>query len=217
MHKLAKRFSWLFPLCFAILGAAPLLAFGADRSGKDVVASVCISCHGSGKNGAPKIGDQPAWTKRASRGLDQLANHAITGLRNMPAHGGNATLSDLEISRAIVYMVTNGKGGEPNQPFNNTRAISGVIIVHARCEECHLNGNNGAPRIGDMTAWKPRLGKGIPTLVKSAIHGHNSMPSRGGLASLSDADMQGAVEYMVTQTANSAIKESSTIKKSVVK
>ena len=37
-----------------------------ERSGKQVVEAVCFSCHGSGANGAPKIGDRKAWNKRAS-------------------------------------------------------------------------------------------------------------------------------------------------------
>ena len=42
------------------------------RSGKAVVDAVCIACHGSGANGAPKIGDKKAWSKRAAQGLTGL-------------------------------------------------------------------------------------------------------------------------------------------------
>jgi cytochrome c5 len=52
-----------------------------------------------------------------------------------------------------------------------------------------------------MEAWKPRLQGGVDALVKSAIRGHNAMPSRAGMASLSDADMKAAVVYMVNQGA----------------
>src|SRR6516165_2986025 len=97
-----------------ILGMALLVSGAAgqqtDRSGKQVVDSVCISCHGTGANGAPKIGDKKAWSARASQGLTSLTKHALDGIRQMPPHGGNPVLSDTEIERAITYMV-NQSGG----------------------------------------------------------------------------------------------------------
>src|ERR1700730_12404914 len=38
-------------------------AQNAERSGKEVVDALCIACHGTGANGAPKIGDKKAWSK----------------------------------------------------------------------------------------------------------------------------------------------------------
>ena len=64
----------------------------AEKSGKEVVESACIACHGSGVNGAPKIGDNQAWSKRAAQGLSSLTANAIKGIRQMPAHGGNPGL-----------------------------------------------------------------------------------------------------------------------------
>ena len=48
--------------------AAPALSLTL-RSGKDVVEAVCIECHGTGANGAPRIGDPKAWAERSARGL----------------------------------------------------------------------------------------------------------------------------------------------------
>ena len=59
-----------------------------DRTGKEVVDAVCAACHGTGAQGAPKIGDAKAWSKRAAQGLTALTQNAINGLRQMPAHGG---------------------------------------------------------------------------------------------------------------------------------
>ena len=75
-----------------------------NRAGKDVVASVCSACHQAGLNGAPKIGDREAWIPRMKRGLNELALSAIRGHGGMPARGGQAALTDLEIRNAIVYM-----------------------------------------------------------------------------------------------------------------
>lgn len=169
-----------------------------ERSGKEVVETVCFACHGSGANGAPKIGDKKAWDKRASQGLTGLTQNALKGIRQMPPHGGNPYLTDLEIERAITYMV-NQSGGHWIEPINRASPLgerSGEQIVRTRCVECHEAGGGGAPRIGDRTAWIPRLKQGVDTLVRSAINGHGGMPPRGGVANLTDREIRNAIVYM---------------------
>ena len=192
----------LLPLLAIALSAAPAIA--ADRSGKEVVDTVCAACHTTGKDGAPKIGDQAAWAERAAKGLDKLTQNAITGVRNMPAHGGQAALTDLEMTRAVGYMVSGGKAADAKKAMKPAKARTGEQVVQARCQECHISGKQGAPKLGDMNDWKPRLQNGVDPLVKSAINGHNSMPARGGLANLSDAEMKAAVEFMVSKTGGTA-------------
>ncbi len=82
----------------------PVLAQTAERSGKQVVESVCRSCHAEGLNGAPKIGDKGAWIPRLAHGLPFLVQSAIRGHGGMPPRGGVASLTDTEIRNAIVYM-----------------------------------------------------------------------------------------------------------------
>ena len=81
----------------------------AARSGEEVFNAVCTSCHTAGVLGAPKIDDKGAWDPRASKGLDSLMNNAINGLNSMPARGGDPSITDEELSNAIVYMT--GKAG----------------------------------------------------------------------------------------------------------
>src|SRR6202162_809002 len=78
------------------VASQPAHAQGPERSGKQVVEAVCAACHATGANGAPKIGDQKAWSKRASQGLASLTQHALEGIRKMPAHGGSQNLTNLE-------------------------------------------------------------------------------------------------------------------------
>ena len=156
-----------------LLAAAGSISFAqaAERSGKEVVEAVCISCHATGKDGAPKIGDQAAWSQRASKGLASLTQNAITGVRNMPAHGGQAKLSDIEMSRAVAYMVSGGRAADTNKAYASPQSRTGAEIVKLRCQECHATGKNGSPKIGDAEAWRPRLKNGVDPLVKSAING----------------------------------------------
>lgn len=187
-------------LLAAFLGASLAgSAFAADRSGQQVVEAVCIKCHGPGTDGAPKIGDKVAWSKRVSEGLAKAADNAIAGVRKMPAHGGDTTLTDLEMSRAIAYMVSGGHSPDPAKPYTSGKGKSGEQVVAGTCQNCHGAGKDGAPKIGDMAAWKPRLEKGLDSLVASAVKGHRAMPSRGGSEGLSDAELRAAVIFMVVQ------------------
>jgi len=169
-----------------------------ERSGQEVVEKVCAACHASGAQGAPKIGDHEAWAKRAALGLSSLTQHALEGIRKMPAHGGNPNISDLEISRAITYMV-NSSGGHWIEPKSRAELLaerSGEQVVQLQCAKCHQAGVGGAPKIGDHAAWAPRLTKGLDILVRTAINGHGGMPSRGGMADLTDAEIRNAIVYM---------------------
>lgn len=181
-------------LALAQAGFAP----AADRSGKDVVDAVCAGCHATGASGAPKIGDRKAWAKRASQGLTSLTQHALKGMRGMPSHGGKLDLTDLEIGRAVATMVnqSGGKWKEPASAKDMTIERSGKQVVDAQCAKCHAKGEGGAPKIGDRSAWAPRLKEGIDALVLSAIRGYGGMPPRGAEADLTDGEIKAALTYM---------------------
>lgn len=199
---ISQRSGLLLPI-FLVLATTPLSsppshAQGEMRSGKAVVETVCTKCHATGEQGAPRIGDSQAWIKRASQGLSSLTRHALEGIRDMPAHGGQPDLGDLEIARAITHMV-NLSGGQWVEPAGIEELVaerSGEQVVNAQCVKCHEEGLTGAPRIGDRQAWVPRLSKGLVVLVRSAIHGHGGMPPRGGLASLTDNEIREAILFM---------------------
>lgn len=192
--------AWNMALLCAGLSGSVVAADKPEQSGKQVVDKVCSACHLSGKDGAPRIGNTEEWSKHAAQGLSAMTKNAITGVRKMPAHGGQNALSDLEISRAVSYMVSGGKAADPSKPYSSPQQKSGEQVVKDRCQDCHATGKNGAPRIGDAAAWQPRLQGGVDALTKSAIHGHNAMPARAGIGNLSDADIAAAVVFMVNQS-----------------
>jgi cytochrome c5 len=75
-----------------------------EKSGEQVVQEVCSACHAAGALGSPKIGDKGAWGPRIGQGYDTLLKHALEGVRQMPARGGNPDLSDFEVASAVVHM-----------------------------------------------------------------------------------------------------------------
>jgi len=187
----------------ALLAASVLLttqlAYSAERNGESIVTEVCAACHRTGEKGAPKIGDKSQWSKRGAQGLTVLSQHALEGIRNMPAHGGNAGLSRFDLERAITYMV-NQSGGKWTEPIAKAPARTGEALVKAKCTECHQTGKYGAPRIGDRDAWTSRVSRGLEAVIASGVHGRGAMPARGGMPDLSDAEMRAAVVYMFRES-----------------
>lgn len=78
--------------------------------GKLVYETSCAVCHASGVAGAPKLGDKAAWSARISQGFETLHNHALNGIRGMPAKGGNASLPDADLVNAVGYLFTEAGG-----------------------------------------------------------------------------------------------------------
>jgi|SRR5690554_3106209 len=75
-----------------------------NRDGETVYKSVCAACHSAGVAGAPKTGDNAGWAPRIATGLDAMLKIAIEGKGAMPARGGNPSLTDDELRRAIIHM-----------------------------------------------------------------------------------------------------------------
>jgi cytochrome c5 len=184
-----------------LAASLPFAAVAADakaaRTGKQAYDEACAKCHATGAQGAPRVGDNKAWQTRASRGLTSLNQTVLKGIRNMPPHGARFDLTDLELRRAVTYMV-NQSGGNWIEPIDARQPIprSGKQIVEVRCSKCHATGEGGAPRIGDRAAWIPRLRNGFEQTVRSAINGHGGMPARGGLPDLTDHEIRSAIVYM---------------------
>ncbi|HQT25878.1 MAG TPA: c-type cytochrome [Burkholderiales bacterium] len=85
------------------------MAAHADMTGEQVFKNVCSMCHGTGMMGAPKFGDKAAWAPRIKQGEDTLVQHALHGIRQMPAKGGKTSLTDAEVKAAVHYMVSHAQ------------------------------------------------------------------------------------------------------------
>lgn len=80
-------------------------------------------------------------------------------------------------------------------------AYTGEQVNGNLCAGCHGSGVLGAPKTGDKAAWSARLSAagGLDGLVGHAVSGKNSMPPKGGDASLSDQEVHDAVVYLLKQ------------------
>lgn len=221
------------------------------RTGEQVFNAVCTSCHTAGVLNAPKLDDKAAWEPRAAKGLQGLVTSATNGLNQMPAKGGDPSLTEQELTDAILYMT--GKAGfdlskdagaapaaatttqaaapaadtaatttQVAAPAANTAtaaattsatapaadtaaqaapvaSIDGEKVYRSICFSCHDVGIANSPKLGDKTAWTPRIAAGQETLYTHALQGFNAMPAKGGNPALSDAEVKAAVDWMAVQ------------------
>lgn len=84
------------------------------QKGAKIWTDNCFSCHGTGRAGAPKIGEKSQWAPRIAQGVEVLIGHALTGFygkggTEMPARGGNPSLSDEDVQAAVAYMVAQSR------------------------------------------------------------------------------------------------------------
>ena len=187
-------------------------------AGKTVYDANCAACHDAGMMGAPKPGDTAAWAPRIAQGADVMAKNSIAGFTGkvgtMPAKGGNASLTDAEVTNAVAFMADKSKGAttktEAPAPAPATAAAAapaladGKALYDANCAACHASGMMGAPKPGDKAAWAPRIAQGVPVLVSHATDGFKGkvgmMPAKGGKATLTDAEISSIVNYMANKS-----------------
>ncbi len=147
--------------------------------------------------------------------LGFLAVHIYDAAPKDEVPGGRAVTEQRIAPVAGVYAGTSGQAAiEAAQAAADKAAAAqvayggttdGKTIYGQLCHSCHTAGVAGAPKLGDKAAWKARIAQGIATLVKHAEEGYtgpdgNHMPARGGNPSLSDAQVEATVKWMVSQS-----------------
>jgi cytochrome c5 len=96
----------------------------------------------------------------------------------------------------IAPVTTAAATVEPVKFENGTEVYENV------CKVCHGVGLAGAPKVGDKSAWSPRIAQGKSTLYEHAVKGFNGktgvMPAKGGRPDLSDELIHQAVDHLIS-------------------
>ena len=153
---------------------------------------------------APVIGDGSNWYRRLkSSGLTGLYRHAIKGFNSMPVKGACVTCSDNDVIAATDFILNKSlsrsqwrdlsTGGAEKYPSD------GKEIYTENCSACHNEGINGAPKLGDKTAWKPLIAKNMDVLIQNTLKGA-SHPKNGGCTHCTNGEIIEAIKYMVSQS-----------------
>ena len=112
------RFAWLGLSVLFVAGCSdkqearviPFFEEARLQQGRATWMQVCRNCHLMGVAGAPALNDHEDWLLRLEQGRDALVANAITGIRRedgwtMPARGGNRSLGDQDVARAVDFML----------------------------------------------------------------------------------------------------------------
>lgn len=120
-----------------------------------------------------------------------LANYVSSGTK--PAAG-----SDGLTEAAIAQRIAPVGHVEVKDASDVTSLKSGEQVYQAQCMACHNSGAAGAPKLGDLAAWAPRIKTGFASLVHSALKGKGNMGAQGG-GDYTDFEIARAVHYIATQ------------------
>ena len=108
-------------------------------------------------------------------------------------------VSVLSMALVLAALTACSKTAPPDP-----KLVLGKTVWEGTCRTCHLNGIGGAPAMGNLKAWTPRIAQGFDVLVAHALNGFSgnegNMPPRGGNAALTDAEVDAAVYYMVANS-----------------
>ena len=120
-----------------------------------------------------------------------LANYVTTDTK--PAAGTEA----LE-AQAVAARIAPVGHVEVKDVNDAATMKTGEQVFQAQCSACHATGAAGAPKLGDASAWGPRIKNGFDALVHSALKGKGNMGPQGG-GDFSDFEVARAVVYMANQ------------------
>jgi cytochrome c5 len=149
------------------------------KSGEEVYTSACTVCHASGAAGAPKFGDKSDWAPRIKLGQKTLVATALKGKGAMPARGGIAELSDLEVERAVVYMANQAgaKFNEPAAPTAET-TVATAPATEKTAAAPTAEKAAAAPAAEKTSATPPAAGK-TPAVAPTAAKTAAAAPAAG--------------------------------------
>ena len=100
---------------------------------------------------------------------------------------GDVCLEGEECAAATAAVASSAASSGPR---------SGEDIYNTACFACHGAGVAGAPKVGDVAAWEPRISAGMDSMVSNAINGINAMPPMGTCMDCSEEEIKLTVEFM---------------------
>lgn len=92
-------------------------------------------------------------------------------------------------------------------PADGSVQLAGKEAYDLVCANCHEEGVDGAPKTGDREAWAGRSWLWEAVLFEHAKEGYMEMPAKGGDATLDDATVEMAAEYMLLRTHPGVIRD----------
>ncbi|MGY0505650.1 c-type cytochrome [Luteimonas sp. e5] len=126
---------------------------------------------------------------------------AQTAARIAPVGAVYAGAEGAAAAHAANQLLAKAAAGA-DAPFGGS--TDGKVVYDGLCHACHTAGTGGAPMLNAAGMGARLAEKGMELLHTHAIDGFTGntgiMPARGGMATLTDAQVMAAVDYMVEQS-----------------
>jgi cytochrome c5 len=145
--------------------------------------------------------------QRSDRYVDLIRQrHPIVVCLRVLSGSRIATLTTLSIFLSLLSActepaaVTQATAEIYATAFRDAAVTTAVQQKWARsCALCHVNGEGGAPRIGDVEAWAERRKEGDAILMKHTLEGFKRMPALGYCMDCEIDDFAAMINMMAGQ------------------
>lgn len=107
--------------------------------------------------------------------------------------GAKPAAGTVDMEKTIVQRLQ--KVGTVEIRDANRELKNGKAVYDAQCTTCHAAGVAGAPKLGDVALWAPRIATGYAALLASALKGKGAMAAQGG-GDFEDLEIGRAVVFM---------------------
>lgn len=89
---------------------------------------------------------------------------------------------------------------EENREADDMIGASTMEKWSRSCALCHINGEGGAPRVGQADEWAPRAAQGEELMLERIIEGYNNMPPLGYCMDCSRQDFLKLTRFMAGES-----------------
>lgn len=180
-----------------IRGAVRYL-IGTDTSAASTAEKTVAAATSMVKDAAVAASDSAEKVVEQAKSMAESAGKTV----GQAASAAGATVSDAAssaASAASAAVSSVAAAASSAMPAATNDGKPGNEVYNMGCVACHATGAANAPKLTDKAAWEPRAATGLAALQRSVLNGKGAMPPRAGLTSLSDADIENAIRYMLKE------------------
>lgn len=157
-----------------------------------LAVAVVSGCHFSSRSEQP----EPDAVEEAAAVVSDVAAHAPVALESEQVElVREADCIPAAAAGSAANTVSIAGTGSAVGAQNGREVVSGETVYRRQCIFCHGSGAAGAPVLGDVQQWEPRIARGYSALLESTLQGKGLMPPQTGTL-FSEAEVARAVVFM---------------------
>jgi len=100
------------------------------------------------------------------------------------------------LATATLIAVLGGCASGGSDADNPTLTVRQTQQWSQSCDLCHIDGQGGAPVVGNAEQWLPRLAQGPEQLLVHTLEGYADMPPLGYCMSCDTEDFRAMIAWM---------------------